>query len=883
MAPPNIELTCQDGQSRSFDFAAPTGPIDTKDIGTPDAHVSRDPNLTRLTGKHPLNAESPVKLLLEHGFITPNELHVVRNHGPVPKNDFETHTISIGGLVNNPITITMKDLLEMPSHTLPVTICCAGNRRKEQNIIRQSIGFSWGAGGVSTAYWTGVFLRDVINKFAGGLKPEALHICLEGNDATAKGPYGTSLTVNRAMSEEYDILIAYKMNGQPIPYDHGYPVRCVVPGCIGGRSVKWLSTIEATTHVSQNPYQDADNKVFPPTVLTPDQATAEKWWSIPDYSVYDLNINSVIAAPYHGSKIPLNDLNATVTLRGYAYGGSNRKITRCELTLDDGKTWRLAKIHNEMKEAADRYATEHFGLDMSRNTSAYWESRNWTWVFWSLEIPVSDLLGIKEICLKCWNDANNSQPKEPTWSLMGMLHNAWYRVRVHLVKEPELALLFQHPTTLPGDVTLKDIDLPGWLEGEKKEETPSAAATAAAATKEKSNDGKKLKTYTLEEVAKHATEDDCWIVLNGLVYDCTPFLNEHPGGAQSIVLAAGTDCTDEFFAIHSEKAINMLKKYLIGEVQQEAATTPEKQVSSSQTQKSNVITPSSQSTNNNNTTTTTAQSFFDPRVWKKLVLQKKEAISTTIRKFTFAVPEGVDEVLSLPVGLHVYMKLKEDINDQSEKPKIVIRAYTPSKVNQKTIEFMVKIYYPYNNIPGGKLTTTLDQIRIGEFVDFKGPLGEIEYFGNCQISLKGQRRHVDEISMIAGGTGITPMWQIIQALEKDNVNKPRISLIYCARSLNDIIFYKELNELQEKYGSECFRVRFILDETPKGVKWEGGHGYFCMQELKDHLFPFNRTQSSTNSRITLLCGPEPMMDKYCKPLLKEALGEEYVKKNVFEF
>lgn len=85
---------------------------------------------------------------MDHGFITPNSLHIVRNHGPVPQNQWDTHRITIGGLVNKPVTITMDDILQLPSHTIPVTICCAGNRRKEQNMIRPSIGFSWGPGGI---------------------------------------------------------------------------------------------------------------------------------------------------------------------------------------------------------------------------------------------------------------------------------------------------------------------------------------------------------------------------------------------------------------------------------------------------------------------------------------------------------------------------------------------------------------------------------------------------------------------------------------------------------------------------------------------------------------------------------------------------------------
>ncbi|KAL7333663.1 hypothetical protein PS15p_202530 [Mucor circinelloides] len=861
---PNVELL---QQKHNLDlYHAPTGLIDAKDIGTPDAHVSRDPNITRLTGKHPLNAETPIPLLMDHGFITPNSLHIVRNHGPVPQNQWDTHRIIIGGLVNKPITITMDDILQLPSHTIPVTICCAGNRRKEQNMIKPSIGFSWGPGGIGTAYYTGVFLRDLINNVAGGLKPEALHICMEGNDNTAKGGYGTSITVNRAMSPEFDVLIAYKMNGEPLPYDHGYPIRCIVPGCIGGRSVKWLSKIEASTEVSQNPFQNADNKVFPPTVLSADQATEENWWTNPDYSVYDLNVNGVIAAPYHGSKVTLDDLNKKITLNGFAYGGSNRKVTRCEITLDDGKTWKLADI-TDKKPEGDRYASEHYGYDRSKYPESYNQTRYWTWVHWSIEIPVADLLGVQEICLRCWNETNSVMPKDLNWSLMGMLNNCWYRIKLHLIREPSLSFVFQHPTTLPGDTTQLENTLPGWME--ENQAVVTDAASKGKETKTTSNSDK-LKTFTLQEVEKHTTDDDCWIVYDDLVYDCTPFLEAHPGGASSILLAAGTDCTEEFDAIHSQKAKDMLADYLIGklEVEKQASLPPTPPSEVEQVEIVKSIAPLSG----------VVKPYFDPRQWKKLVLQKKESISATIRRFTFAIPqdESLDYILSLPTGLHLFIKLPEDVNDRSAKPKMVMRAYTPSKVNSRTIEFVIKIYFPFNSIPGGKLTTSLDQIRLGETVDFKGPVGEIQYLGDGEFNIHNKLYHgIEQIGMIAGGTGITPMWQLIQAALQDNVKRPLISLIYCARSIDEIIFYEELKQLE----CDQLRVRLVLSEVPDDGSWTGGFGRFTMEELQQYLFPF----SDSTSRLTFLCGPEPMLTHCCLPLLKEAYGEDFCANNVFTF
>ena len=125
--------------------------IDPKDKGTPDEWVPRHPDLVRLTGRHPFNVEPPLPKLMECGFLTPASLHYVRNHGAVPKLTWDEHRLNVGGLVNNPRTFSMADLLAMPSRELPVTLVCAGNRRKEENLVKQTIGFNWGAAGVSTS------------------------------------------------------------------------------------------------------------------------------------------------------------------------------------------------------------------------------------------------------------------------------------------------------------------------------------------------------------------------------------------------------------------------------------------------------------------------------------------------------------------------------------------------------------------------------------------------------------------------------------------------------------------------------------------------------------------------------------------------------------
>lgn len=142
--------------------------IDARDVGTPDDWVPRHEKMVRLTGRHPFNVEAPLPELWKRGFLTPASLHYVRNHGAVPKIAWAEHRLSVGGMVGSPKTFTMDDLLAMPARELPVTLVCAGNRRKEENLVKQTIGFNWGAAGVSTSVWKGVLLREV--RLACGVK-----------------------------------------------------------------------------------------------------------------------------------------------------------------------------------------------------------------------------------------------------------------------------------------------------------------------------------------------------------------------------------------------------------------------------------------------------------------------------------------------------------------------------------------------------------------------------------------------------------------------------------------------------------------------------------------------------------------------------------------
>ena len=126
--------------------------------------IPRHPDLIRLTGKHPFNCEPPLQDLVESGPLTPGPLHYVRNHGYVPRLDWDAWQIEVTGHVRLPMKLTMADLLALPAREIPVTLVCVGNRRKEQNATKQSLGFSWGAAATCTSMWKGARLCDVLRK-----------------------------------------------------------------------------------------------------------------------------------------------------------------------------------------------------------------------------------------------------------------------------------------------------------------------------------------------------------------------------------------------------------------------------------------------------------------------------------------------------------------------------------------------------------------------------------------------------------------------------------------------------------------------------------------------------------------------------------------------
>ncbi|KXZ49738.1 hypothetical protein GPECTOR_20NIT1 [Gonium pectorale] len=841
-APYEAPLTPDDAE---WELHVPAAQVDKKDQDTPDSWVRRDPRILRLTGRHPLNCEPPMDVLMQYGFITPPAVHFVRNHGAAPRIRWEEHRITINGLVDTPLELSMDELVAMPSVTFPVTLVCAGNRRKEENMLKKSIGFNWGPCATSTTYWTGVRLRDLLLR-AGIKSPEdgANFVSFRGPQGElprgSDGSYGTSLTYAKAMDPSSDVIIAYKQNHRWLTPDHGFPVRIIIPGFIGGRMVKWLSEITVTAEESQNFYHFMDNRVLPSHV---DEALAkeEGWWYKPEFIINDLNINSAVARPWHDEVIRL-DANRSYTVKGYAYAGGGRKIIRCEVSLDDGKTWRLGDI--QRFEKPNQYG------------------KYWCWVHWSLDLMTFDFLTAKEVLVRAWDETMNTQPAVITWNVMGMMNNCYFRIKIipEVDSDGVMGLRFQHPAP----VELGERGNMGWREEDNlvaqavaaAKEGATAAPPPPMAAAPAANGGAGPRQYTMEEVAEHNTEESCWFVHEGKVYDATPYLNDHPGGAESILITAGADATDEFNSIHSSKAKAMLAQYYIGDLvaSKPAAAAPEAQpVASTSAPAADPLV------------------VLAPRSKVKLPLVERIELNRNTRIFRFGLPSPQHRI-GLPVGKHVFVYAT--INGEN-----VLRAYTPISGDEELgrLDMLIKVYYAneHPNFPdGGKMSQHFESLKVGDLVEFKGPLGHFVYDGRGAYTLNGKlHKTATHMSFVAGGTGITPCYAVIKAALRDPQDATQLSLLYANNSESDILLREELDELANNHPDR-FHLWYTVSE-PNSSDWKFSVGRVTQEMFREHLFTCDGEQS-----LALMCGPPGMLEHCCLPYL-EAMG--YPKDQMIQF
>ncbi|HEU4324408.1 MAG TPA: molybdopterin-dependent oxidoreductase [Roseiflexaceae bacterium] len=344
----------------------------------------------------PFNAGPPLDLLHNH-FLTPADLFFTRNHGAVPRIDPQRYRLLLDGLVERSLSLSLDELrADFPQAELVATLQCAGLRRDELDALEPIPGeLLWNADPISTAVWRGVWLRDLLR--AAGLAPEAQHIELSGLDELVRQerptPFGGSIPLDKALSG--DVLLAYEMNGQPLSAERGFPLRAVVPGYIGARSIKWLGLIRAQAQPSDNFFQTHAYKLFPPEV----RAETVRWDE--GQMLGPLPVNAAICTPADGATLE----PGVCLVRGYAISGCGAPVRRVELSADNGQTWLPASVEG---------------------------SEPWAWQLWELRLPLAP--GRHTLLVRATDAEGRSQPADlkDVWNFKGYANNAWHRVTVEV-------------------------------------------------------------------------------------------------------------------------------------------------------------------------------------------------------------------------------------------------------------------------------------------------------------------------------------------------------------------------------------------------------------------------------------------------------------------
>ncbi len=343
----------------------------------------------------PYNAEPPPGALADR-MLTPVDSFYSRNHGPIPLIDPQAWRLRVGGLVEHDLELSLDDLRgQFAPRTLTATLQCAGNRRAGLIKVRDIPGEApWGLGATSTAEWTGVGLAEILR--AARPRAEATHVAFDAPDISqvAKPPQSYGGSVPRAKAQAAEVLLAWEMNGQPLPVVHGGPVRVVVPGYIGARSVKWVERITLQDRPSDNYFQATAYRLLPAEA---DPAAAGPGDGL---SLGAVAVNADILRPADGAVLTAGPAEVT----GYAFAGDDRGIARVDVSTDGGRSWHQADLGED---------------------PGPWAWRQWRTV---IDIPA----GPTEIIARAWDTSAAAQPESPAhlWNPKGYVNNSWARVEV---------------------------------------------------------------------------------------------------------------------------------------------------------------------------------------------------------------------------------------------------------------------------------------------------------------------------------------------------------------------------------------------------------------------------------------------------------------------
>lgn len=338
----------------------------------------------------PLDAETPVQEFAS--YLTPNSRFFVRSHFGPPLAELLSDSnwrLRVTGMVDQPLTFTLKELKQCNEVAVTAVVQCSGNGRAFHR--PRAPGVQWERGAVGNAQWTGVRLRDVLVK--AGIQAGAHHVQFQGADRPIMDSvplFTRSIPLKKALHP--DTILAYEMNGRPLPLLHGEPLRVIVPGWMAESCTKWLTDItvqaeEAKGYYMQTAYRMPTGPVEPDTVA--------KGLST---SVEAMVVKSLIAAPQEGETVK----SGPIAIKGVAWGGEV-KVAKVEVSLDEGKTWETARLIGE--------------------------DHPYAWRQWQL-IWKAKTAGTFTILCRATDDDATTQPKTSPWNPSGFFWNGWDRVTI---------------------------------------------------------------------------------------------------------------------------------------------------------------------------------------------------------------------------------------------------------------------------------------------------------------------------------------------------------------------------------------------------------------------------------------------------------------------
>jgi DMSO/TMAO reductase YedYZ molybdopterin-dependent catalytic subunit len=343
-----------------------------------------------LLNDRPINAETPPEFLDDE--ITPTSRHFVRNNGIPPSDvDPETWTLTIDGFVDTPLELSIADLRDQfDVVTMALTLECGGNGRGF--FSPPAKGNQWTYGAVACSEWTGVRLKDVLEK--AGVQSNVIYTAHYGTDSHLSGdpdklPISRGMPIDKAMTD--NILIAFEMNGEALHPLNGAPLRLVVPGWPASTAQKWLKRIQLRDVVHDGPkmtgkaYRVPNRSVAPGTdVETEDFVIIER-----------MPVKSLITFPANGA-----DVGLETVVRGHAWSG-DRTVDKLEISIDFGTSWQTAELDDPVNSGA--------------------------WQNWRANVAFPQS-GYYEVWARATDSDGALQPFAIDWNPKGYLNNTMHRV-----------------------------------------------------------------------------------------------------------------------------------------------------------------------------------------------------------------------------------------------------------------------------------------------------------------------------------------------------------------------------------------------------------------------------------------------------------------------